>query len=309
MTSRYPYLYRIVQGIAALFIFLSILIPSIMEQSQLILAPAFIVLIGIPHGATDYSIFKYLSRPLWGTRQLTLFYINYVIIMLAYSMIWYFLPAIASMIFMLVSIYHFGQSNWNYVSFDNKWESALLFMLWGAFVVFTPIAWHFDSSMAIISSIIGKSVAFTTSLWLQAFCIALFILNIWVSVYLYSHNKLSLAETRDELLNLLILALLFINTPVLLGLAIYLVFWHSMSSVMDQIRFFKIRLKHYSWREYIKNTLPLSLVAIGGLILMGVAQFSMGIPLNVGLVFVFISVATLPNMILIDQLYQELQHA
>jgi hypothetical protein len=57
--------------------------------------------------------------------------------------------------------------------------------------------------------------------------------------------------------------------------------------------------------QYIKNALPLSLAAIGSLGLFAFAQVKMDIPLNIGIVFVFISVVTLPHMILIDQLYEE----
>ena len=143
--------------------------------------------------------------------------------------------------------------------------------------------------------------------WLQAFCLSLFIINIWISIYYYLQGQASRKEMIDELVNLGVLGLLFICTPLLLGFAIYFVFWHALSSVMDQVQFFRERKGNsYSWKHYVKNALPLSLVAICGLGMLVGMQVSMNISLNIGVVFVFISVVTLPHMIMIDQLYQEL---
>jgi Brp/Blh family beta-carotene 15,15'-monooxygenase len=306
MTSRYPLLYRTIQGLAVFFILLSLLLPSFLEQSQLVLAVSLILLIGIPHGATDYLIFKYLSRPLWGTKQLKRFYINYILLMAGYGILWFFLPIVALSLFIILSVYHFGQSNWNYVPFRNKWESTSIFMLWGAFVVLMPVFWHFEDSAVIISTIIGSEVPALSSYWLRAICLSFLVLNVGIAFLYHVQAKISRKELIDELLNLLILGLVFVSTPVLLGFAIYFVFWHSLSSVMDQIRFFRIQLKSYSWKHYIKNTIPLSIAAIIGLVIMGMAQMSLGIPLNIGIVFVFISIVTLPHMILIEQLYNEL---
>jgi hypothetical protein len=73
MTSRYPYLYRAIQGIAGLLILLNFIAPVFLQQTQLLIAVLLIVLIGIPHGATDYLIFKNLSRPLWGGKKMNRF--------------------------------------------------------------------------------------------------------------------------------------------------------------------------------------------------------------------------------------------
>jgi Brp/Blh family beta-carotene 15,15'-monooxygenase len=307
MTSRYPYLYRAIQGIAGLLILLNFIAPVFLQQTQLLIAVLLIVLIGIPHGATDYLIFKNLSRPLWGGKKMNRFYFNYLLLMLAYACLWWLLPGLALGVFVLLSIYHFGQSNWNYVEMNRKWESFSVYNLWGSFVVLTPILWHFEDSVVIIESIIGSSVPVLPAIWLQAFCLSLFILNIWVSIYYYLQGKVNRKEMIDELVNLGVLGLLFICTPLLLGFAIYFVFWHALSSVMDQVQFFRERKGDaYSWKHYVKNALPLSLVAICGLAMLVGLQASMSVSINIGVVFVFISVVTLPHMIMIDQLYQEL---
>ncbi|MCO6490115.1 MAG: Brp/Blh family beta-carotene 15,15'-dioxygenase [Phaeodactylibacter sp.] len=306
MAGRYPLLYRAIQALALFAVLLGVLYPQLMAQWQLFLAVALIVAIGIPHGATDYLIFQHLSRPLWGGRRLARFYLNYVLLMTAYALLWWMLPGLALILFLLLSMYHFGQSNWNYVPFQHKVTEYGAYLLWGAFVVLTPILWHYDASESIIRHLIGAPAPAIAKPWRETICIALLAVNLWLAIYLLIQRKVSFRQFAEEVANLAVLALLFVNTPLLLGFALYFVGWHSLSSVMDQVRFFRERLGRYSLKDYVRNTLPLSLAAIAGLAGMAGIQSSLGMGFNIGAVFIFISVVTLPHMILIDQLYQEL---
>lgn len=305
MTSRYPVLYRSIQGLALLAVLVSLLVPGLLSSVQLILALGMIVLIGIPHGATDYLIFQQLSRPLWGSREMTRFYINYMLLMAGYALLWWLLPAASLLLFLGISVYHFGQSNWNYIAFRTKAEATGTHLLWGSFVLFVPILWHYEAAAPIISSIVNAPAPYIAKPWREAASIVLLVLNLWLCIYYFIQSRITRKEFIDEVVNLSALALLLINLPLLLGFAIYFVCWHSLSSMMDQIRFFRKQAHAYSIRQYIKNALPLSLAAISSLVAFALLQMKMDIPLNIGIVFVFISVVTLPHMILIDQLYQE----
>ena len=306
MASRYPLLYRSVQGLALAAALFGLLAPQLAAQWQLFLAVALIVLVGIPHGATDYLIFQYLSRPLWGSRHLFRFYLNYILLMAGYALLWWLLPGPALALFLLLSMYHFGQSNWNYVTYRNKALQYGAYLLWGAFVLLTPILWHYEAAQVIIQQLIGAPAPVISQPLAQALCIGLLACNLWLTIYLLIQQRVNFRQFVEELANYVVLSVLFVNTPLLLGFAIYFVCWHSMSSVMDQIRFFRERLGPYSLKDYVRSTLPLSLASIAGLgVLVGV-QLSMGIAFNIGVVFIFISVVTLPHMILIEQLYHEL---
>lgn len=305
MTSRYPVLYRSIQGVGLLAVLMSIIMPGWLSSVQLFVALGMILFVGIPHGATDYLIFQQLSRPLWGSRELTRFYMNYIVLMAAFALLWWLLPVLALMVFLGISIYHFGQSNWNYVSFESKYEAAGAYLLWGSFVLFVPILWHYDSAAPIIGHIINVPAPAISKPWREMLSIVLLVFNLWLCIYYVLQNRITRKEFMDEVVNLFALALLLINLPLLLGFAVYFVCWHSLSSMMDQIRFFRKGSENYDVWQYIKNALPLSLAAIGSLVAFGFVQVNMGIPLNIGIVFIFISVVTLPHMILIDQLYQE----
>jgi len=305
MTARYPLLYRSVQGIAIAAVLSCLFLPGFMQQGQLVIAVVLILLIGIPHGATDYLIFQHLSRPLWGSKQMARFYLTYLSLMAGYALLWYLAPVMALALFLLISIYHFGQSNWNYARFPSRRSAAVAYLLWGSFVLLTPIVWQLNQAAPIIESIVGVEIPLPPKPWREAFCIALFAANLWLTVYYYLQQRIGHRAFLNELLNFFVLALLFVNAPLLLAFTLYFVGWHSLSSMMDQIRFFRQRLEKYAVKDYVKNALPLSLAAIASLGLLALVQANMALPLNIGMIFVFISVITLPHMLLIDQLYQE----
>jgi Brp/Blh family beta-carotene 15,15'-monooxygenase len=305
MTRRYPLLYQLARGMVIFLVLFAFLFPNVLAGAELFIAAALIVLAGIPHGATDHLIFLQLRRPFLGSRGIEQFYVNYLLLMAIYSVLWWLMPVVALAVFMLLSIYHFGQSNWNYVAFANKTQATLTYLLWGSFVLVVPIVWHFDEAAGIIASITRSEVASLSIGWRQAICLTLLIGNIWLTIYLRAQGMLSRRHFRDEVINLVVLGMLFFFAPLLLGFVFYFVFWHSLSSMADQIRFFNKENGNYTWKNYARQALPLSVVAVGGLALLYVVQHQLGLRADVGLLFIFISVVTLPHMILIELLYGE----
>ena len=308
MSTRYPLLTMLIQFLAIVLIGFGICFPQVLAQIEIVLAIGLIVLIGIPHGATDYLIFQYLSKPFWGTDQLFYFYRNYIALIGVYSLLWWFAPSIAFILFIALSIYHFGQSNWNYVQSISKGFRFQLFMSWGSFVLLSPILIHFEQSKEIIFQITGYQIVDLTYKWHWTIIFSTFSLSLINVIYLLSEQLIDLKQFRNEAFNLILLLAIYSYTPLLLGFAIYFVFWHSLGSVFDQIRFFKKRIQDYNWKQYILHATPLSLVALLTLASLFIFQQEMGVIVHLSTLFVFISVVTLPHMLLIDQLYEEWEH-
>lgn len=305
MSTRYPLLIRSIQIMALLVVLLGIFFPNLLLKIELIIAVSLIALIGIPHGATDYIIFQYLSKPFWGTDSLFYFYRNYILIMGAYALLWLLSPTLSLAAFILLSIYHFGQSNWNFLEKTSKILKHTLFVVWGAFVLLTPILAHYEQAQPIIAQILGfEPIAIDTG-WRYAIIAILFAHSVFSCLYLSFEGHITRKELQDEMLNLFLLLTVYLFTPLLLGFAIYFVLWHSLGSVMDQITFFKTRIKNYNWKKYILHAFPLTILALGTLAGLILLQQNMGVSANLGMMFMFISVVTLPHMLLIDQLYEE----
>lgn len=305
MIAKVLPLHTVTQSITLLCIIISSVFPQLMAAYEWQIAIGMIVLLGIPHGATDHLIFVHSSRPFLGARGLEQFYGYYLLLIVLYGLMWWLLPILAFGIFLSISVYHFGQSNWTAILFPTKRDAVLTYLCWGAFVLFIPIIWHFDTAAPIISNITNNTVPTLSKIWKTTFCIAIFFLNCWLIGYWWRSGVLHFQELLRELLHLTLLMLLFLTTPLLLGFTIYFVVWHSLSSVVDQIAFFKRHFKWYNWQRYARQTLPLSLVAIGSLGLLFGVKTWLGLSPNIDVLFIFISVVTLPHMLLIEQLYEE----
>ena len=305
MANRYPLLYRTIQIIAVIIALMGFLFPDLLFQWELILAVLFISLIGIPHGATDHLIFRNLAKPFLGARKMVYFYIYYLMLIGLYALLWWKLPIISFFLFLILSAYHFGQSNWNFVPFNSKILGSIYYFLWGAYVIVSPVVFNYDNTQPIIQDIVRQSPPDIALGWRWGMVIGLFAANLLLAFGLVLSKRLGVRAFLEEVLNLVILGAVFYMTPVLLGFAVYFVLWHSLSSVMDQVKFFQERKAVYSIGKYVKDTLPFTLLALVGMAAMFWMQFEFMGTIEIGLLFVFISIVTLPHMILIDQLYND----
>ena len=109
-----------VVAITIMAIFAGMIVPKILIEDHLLLFSFALILAGIPHGASDFLLFKKLSNYLKRNNSVSYFYIIYSILIGNYLLVWYYFPIFAFILFLLISVYHFGQSNWNNVAFENK---------------------------------------------------------------------------------------------------------------------------------------------------------------------------------------------
>ncbi len=307
MRSRYPHLYRTLYWVALGFIVVGAFFPDWGGAWAAWPAAALIILLGIPHGATDHLIFQQIIRKhhIEGRGRQLLFFVAYLSLIGIYALLWWLMPVIALSLFLLLSVYHFGQSNWAYLEDLPRGIAIGLYLIWGLFVLAAPILWHYDAAGPIIASITGETPLALSGTLRYACVGGLFAMNGAAVLGLRFTGRLSGRQSGDELINLFLLAGLFWTTPLLVGFTVYFVGWHSATSIMDQVRFFRKADANYTLRDYAKSTLPLTVLSVAGLAaLYGIALW-LGMPLTIGLLFIFIAVITLPHMILIEMLYTE----
>lgn len=153
MTEKYPILYTSLRVLGVILLISLYALPNWMEQSFFWLGLLAILFLGIPHGATDYLIFKNLKRSFLGSKKLFHFYLSYLAIMALYGIIWIGAPSIGLLIFIVLSLFHFGQSNWVYIFPESSVLSWLTYTIWGMFVLFIPIIAHYDTALPVVSAI------------------------------------------------------------------------------------------------------------------------------------------------------------
>jgi Brp/Blh family beta-carotene 15,15'-monooxygenase len=307
---RNPRIQLMVQLFTLIIIMLSLIKHELFVSSSLVVALVLIVLIGIPHGANDHLLFFNLinKRVDEKNEKSTLFFSSYIGLILLYVCCWYLFPTFSLGLFILISIYHFGQSNVYISPIESKFVKLISIFLSGSFVLLTPIFAHIETALPVIQTLtknpdfliisdkLGNKLAISTGI--------LMIIH-WLILMLSKH--INLKDGLIEILNVFLLFGLFYYSPLWIGFAIYFTLWHAIPSIEDQINFFKTTRENYNLGKYIREIFPFSLIALLGLFL--AFQFSgdyISVNQGLALLFSFIAVITLPHMIMMDLLYLRL---
>jgi Brp/Blh family beta-carotene 15,15'-monooxygenase len=307
---RNPRIQLMVQLFTLIIIMLSLIKHELFVSSSLVVALVLIVLIGIPHGANDHLLFFNLinKRIDKKNEKSTLFFSSYIGLILLYVCCWYLFPTFSLGLFIMISIYHFGQSNVYISPIESKFVKLISIFLSGSFVLLTPIFAHIETALPVIQTLtknpdflvisdkLGNKLAISTGI--------LMIIH-WVILMLSKH--INLKDGLIEILNVFLLFGLFYYSPLWIGFAIYFTLWHAIPSIEDQINFFKTIRENYNLGKYIREIFPFSLIALLGLFL--AFQFSgdyISVNQGLALLFSFIAVITLPHMIMMDLLYLRL---
>ena len=283
-------------------VLLSIVYPGLAEQEQLVPGMLLLLLIGLPQGATDFTLVR--QRTQGGTgHHVIRFNLHYLALMLVYALLWYVQPLPAFLLFLAISIYHFGQANWWRIPEDSSLRVAL-FVLWGSFVLFTPLLLHYEEAVPILSELLGQKAPPMNNI--VRYLVPALLLNFNVILILYAggRNRIVPLRMKWELFQLGLLMVLFWFAPLLVGLAVYFVLFHSMETARDQIEYFQHEEPDFGWKKYLVRALPLALICLAA----GITWYLSSMIFEANLwrlswFFIFISLISLPHVILMEGFY------
>lgn len=301
--------YRVFRFVVAATLFvtaLSIAFPVWMQSIEPYVVLILVLILGVPHGATDLTIFKAFAKRLsW--KALLIFTIAYLGVIGLYASLWWALPVQAFGLFLIMSVYHFGQSNLAPIEYGNRLVAILHYLIWGAAVLLVPVLLHAEHAQSIVATMTSHSFPIPERSDLLFVIRSIVGLNVLAFVVLLVFKKISVVVFVRELIHLLVLLQLFFYTSLLLGFTVYFVFWHSLASVIDQNNFFKRRIRSYHWRHFLWLALPVAVV--GALLVLFIRYWlPQGLVLSdnvMGYLFIGLSLLTLPHMLLVDQLYKQ----
>lgn len=275
-------------GIALLFL----LFPDLSQIIQLTVFALILLLVGIPHGGIDHLI----HNPNIRLQGLLAFILRYLLLMLGYGLLWWFLPLAALSAFILMSAYHFGQSH-----FLGKGKlqgrEGMLYLLKGAFFLFTILFGDWNMTQEIVSSMISLDLSEELRLGVLGM-----ILVSSLVAQSRSKKKLDLADGLDYL----ILAPILYFSPLLISFAVYFGFWHSLPSMMAEYTYLRQIPTFNSPFKFGKQLLPfsaISLIGIAGILFTGLKFLE---PNQLYLLFfVLISLISLPHILYMDAFLKE----
>lgn len=290
-------------AISVPLILLSIFLPGFVSNAALILVLFSVFLIGIPHGAIDHII----SSKLFGTGESLsghlLFYSSYLVIMLVLGLIWIFAPVIGMIIFLLISLYHFGQADMEEFLLSKKF-APFWYVFRGTMIILLIIFSDTSTTFPILTTAMNLDTdTFSSFLADPLWVVAAVLVTYFVGQLFLTFKGLIRSPLIFFAESGLLVLLLLITGP-LIGFAVYFAVWHSAGHIHEMRSFLELKGERMTIGGFYKKAAPFTLISLFGLFLLVLLQNAFSVQEQfLTLMFILISVLTLPHMLIVDRMY------
>ncbi len=261
-----------------------------------------IAVLGIPHGAVDHLVVERIDGAHdRGSR--VRFVVAYVLAMAAVGLVWLALPPLALVIFLALSVHHFGQSDLAYLRLSERSQLAIQWSR-GLFLVGLPLVAHLALIAPVVERLGGgdpTSWPWLADLWW-----------LWVAVLVIQHAVIggSIALRMGdrsvigrEVVGVTTLTVLFLTADPLIGFAVYFGLWHSVAHLLVLTDL--LGSEPRPMRSIARLASPLTAMSLAALAAVGVGVWLLGRPdLLVPVALIFVSMLTLPHMVVVERLWR-----
>ena len=288
---------RIIAIIASFFcLWLTSFLNEIIE---VILGFMLIFSFGILHGSNDIFIIDKLRDHIkrFSYYKVLLFYILFVLVALV---LFYLFPLLALTLFIIFSAYHFGEQHWENDRLRLPYLGKQLFYSFYGLFILSLLFWLQQERVIIVIETISGYVMPTTVITALFFASSIG-LGIMSSILLVKDAGFR-TGLAPQLLYIFIFAVIFKVGSLIWGFGIYFVFWHSLPSLHDQIKFLYGDVDAKSIKRYFKQAFPFWMISIVGIALLYVVFRNM--ELFYALFFSFLAAVTFPHSLAITTMFK-----
>lgn len=295
----------------AIFIFIAsllVLLPVVLSEggmnasTQMVLCLPFIMFIGIPHGAIDNLL--YLREKKLNNTQFIAIYLSVV---LSNVLLWIFFPVFAYLLFLFISAYHFGQSQFAHYFEKTNGVKKLLAFSWGISLLSALVYFNIEEIQNIMlqdEHFVAFDLLHQTQhmhyLFLVSSAVALSLM-IFLTIKKAIKREIFLLETVVFFLILLSFEVM----PFLIGFTLYFVILHSVKVLNEEYQFLSAKDEVRSWKEFIGLLTPLTLFSFAGIAMVFAMIHYDLIHSSYGYcLLIIISSITLPHVFVMNRFYQ-----
>jgi Brp/Blh family beta-carotene 15,15'-monooxygenase len=268
------------------------------HQVQIIIGFLLIFSFGILHGANDLLLIENIKGEKY---PLPFFKIvgYYVLVVLVGALLFYLIPWLALVLFLIVSAYHFGEQQWQSLNQKaSKWFSVLFQFIYGTTILFLLFAFHLPEVQKIIFQITQISIDTLYVLTALKIIVGIFILS---GLYLYWKFEIVRKQLLTETLYLLLFIIIFKSSSLIWAFALYFVLWHSIPSIIDQTKFLYGNCSFTLFVTYCKSALLYWGISILGISVLYFV-FRQEQLFN-ALFFSFLAAITFPHVLVITRMF------
>jgi Brp/Blh family beta-carotene 15,15'-monooxygenase len=272
-------------------------ISSVSHYWQWVFFLLVIVTVGLPHGALDFLI----AGDGRSKTKLSTFLIFYVSQSLAFLLLWFW-PLAAASIFVLLSAYHFGETDLQEFS-PTPIVKHLCILCYGMATLLALLFSHFNELITLIPDINSQVSRYSALLWLKEHYLALYFILMGISTLILLLEK---NIDRSKIASLIILSipqLLIFVLPFLAGFTYYFGIWHSLLSIAT----IQKNTNTAGWSQLSKlinkQTITFALLAlvIMALLYWGISSF-FNYDNQLLIFFIGLSILAIPHMQMMHQL-------
>ena len=260
-----------------------------------------ILSVGLIHGANDLLIIKKNTSSDTNFTQFKSF-IKYFGIVLAGLVFFYFFPSFALISFILVSIYHFGEQHIEAIPLEKNLKNTRRYIsiISHGILLFTII---FMNNTKVVAEVFSSfNIVFLNYNFL---IIILIITSILYASILIIKKDLQLFLI-SEILFFGLFYFLSITSSLILCFSVYFIFFHSILSIKDQVKYIYGSNNSKSLKRYIKNSLPYFILALIFLILFYIYTEIDNNDL-LPIIFTFLAAITFPHVLVIEKMYRTMK--
>jgi Brp/Blh family beta-carotene 15,15'-monooxygenase len=276
-------------------LFFILMVPFLLQFAMLqgALCLLGLVFLGIPHGGNDFFYRK--EKNTAGSAK---FLVMYLGVMLLYLALWYVWPMLSLALFLLISIHHFGQSNFNT---NRIW--SLDSILWGNWLVVFPVLKHSQEVFAIFSTMLGRPGATVSDIGHLDNSGLLIVSIVFVLLYVAVLYRTHRSSWFWYLIQWFLVTVWYWLTPLLLGFVVVFCFWHALQSMQYQLDYVRMNYNQ-NRKKTLMGFVPFGLMALVGMAFL----LRFDLESNLGFAFVLLSLVTLPHVVVMDGLYRNHKH-
>ena len=277
---------------------------------QWVVFAGLLVIVGIPHGALDHLIARETASRAGKTFSLSWFVVRYLLIMSVYGTTWFLFPGLSLALFLLMSIWHFGETDIEGVPPTLIWSMVRLVV--GGFVLAFILLTHPAEVTPVLEHMAHNQLVIM-ALWQSAILHSWLLLGGWglVTACLFGVALQRSPVVVDwlRLARLAIILVLCCELPLLLAFGLYFSGWHALNSFQMTYGYLQhSRLPLVTAGQIWINSLPLTAITLASCIALAWWwPHSTQVEDPLRLVFVFLSLITLPHLCVLHIMNNQLK--
>jgi Brp/Blh family beta-carotene 15,15'-monooxygenase len=269
------------------------------QETQYVIALLGIFSFGILHGSNDLFVIENLNTNDKQKHFLKSLF-TYLGVVLRFVVIFYFIPLIALIAFVIISGYHFGEQHFHHkLTNQASILTSVFYLSYGLLVLFLLLYLNISEVILIIEDMTNFIVPESVFSYVL---IATFISSLILYFILSLHNTRLKDSVLVDSFYLILFAILFYISDVVWGFAVYFVLWHSLPSLKDQVNALYGNFNFKNFINYFKKAFPYWLASIIGMcVVVWLFKDSKNF---LSLLFAFIAAITFPHVFIMRKLFK-----